>query len=245
LNPAPQRPPSNDPRAERLHAAVQTLPMFRALPAEGREALTRIAALHDFAKGDTIWTVGDPAVALTVILKGRVKIVRHGAGGDVILEIFGPGDPVGAVAVYNRIPYPATAIAHEPVAMLVVPARDFFDLLERHPKFSQALLGAMTKLNMALARKIEEMRGQRVEARIAQLFLSLAEKMGQDGDDGVVIPMALSRQEVAEMIGTTVESAIRVLSRWGREGVLVTGTGRFVVPSLDALKAIAEGRAEG
>ena len=57
--------------------------------------------------------------------------------------------------------------------------------------------------------------------------------------------MMLSRQEVAEMVGTTVESSIRVMSRWGRDGLLITGQGRFVIPSCDTLRAVAEGRAEG
>ncbi len=68
---------------------------------------------------------------------------------------------------------------------------------------------------------------------------------GRKTDEGTEIPMGLSRQEIAEMIGTTVETTIRVMSRWGRNGVIVTGHGRFVVPSCDALRAIAEGRAEG
>jgi CRP-like cAMP-binding protein len=192
-----------------------------------------------------LWNAGDPADALTLIVKGRVKIVRHGGGGDVILEIFGTGEPVGAVAVYNRMAYPASALALEPSTLLLVPARDYFALLERHPELSRSLISELTRLYMSLSRKLEESRGQRVEARIAQLFLSLAERMGREGDDGTVIPMALSRQEVAEMVGTTVESSIRVLSRWGREGVLVTGRGRFVIPALEPLRAIAEGRSEG
>jgi len=147
--------------------------------------------------------------------------------------------------VYNRMPYPASAIALEPTTVLQIPARDYFALLERHPELSRALISEMTRLYMALTRKLEDHRSQRVEARIAQLFLSLAERMGREGEGGKVIPIMLSRQEVAEMVGTTVETSIRVLSRWGRDGLLVTGQGRFVIPSCDALRAIAEGRAEG
>ncbi len=141
--------------------------------------------------------------------------------------------------------YPASAIALEPTTVLQVPARDYFELLERHPDLSRSLISEMTRLYMGLTRKLEENRSQRVEARIAQLFLSLAERMGRDEEGGRSIPMMLSRQEVAEMVGTTVESSIRVLSRWGRDGLLITGRGRFVIPSCDALRAIAEGRAEG
>lgn len=232
-------------RTERIVAAVRTLPMFRGLPEADRARIEEIATLRELRRGDVLWNAGDAADALTLIVKGRVKIVRHGGGADMILEIFGEGEPVGAVAVYNRMPYPASAIALEPATVLQIPARDYFALLERHPDLSRTLIAEMTRLYTSLARKLEDSRSQRVEARIAQLFLSLAERMGREGEGGTVIAMTLSRQEVAEMVGTTVESSIRVLSRWGRSGVLVTGQGRFVIASLDALRAIAEGRAEG
>lgn len=229
---------------ERIQAAVRSQPMFRGLPSEDQQRIETMATLRDLHKGDVLWTAGDPAETLTLIVSGRVKVVRHGTGGDVILEIFGRGESVGAVAVYNRMPYPASAIVMEPTAILCVPAAHWFDLLERHPDLSRRLILHLTRLNMMLARKVEEMRGQRVEVRIAQLFLGLAERSGRATAAGTEIPVPLSRQEVAELVGTTVESAIRTLSRWNREGVLVTGERRFLVPSLERLRSIAEGRGE-
>jgi CRP/FNR family transcriptional regulator len=93
---------------------------------------------------------------------------------------------------------------------------------------------------VALTRKLEEMRGQRVETRIAQLFLTLAARMGREVKGGIEIPIQLSRQEVADLVGTTVESAIRVLSRWGREKILITGEKRFLIPSRDRLLEVAD-----
>ncbi len=234
-----------DHRLERIHTAVHSLPFFKGLPQADRESIEGLASLRDLAKGDVLWNAGDAAAALTLIVKGRVKIVKHGGGVDMILEIFSAGEPVGAVAVYNRMPYPASAIALEPATVLQIPSRDYFDLLERHPDLSRSLISEMTRLYMSVARKLEDSRSQRVEARIAQLFLSLAERMGSVDEGGTVIPMMLSRQEVAEMVGTTVESAIRVLSRWGRDKLIISGQGRFLIPSLDALRAVAEGRSDG
>ena len=234
-----------DQRTERIQAAVRSMPMFRGLPAKDLRRIEAIASLRDCSKGDAIWSAGDAADTLHLVVSGRVKIVRHGTGGDVILEIFGRGESVGAVAVYNRIPYPASAFAMEPSAILCLPAAEWFDLLERHPDLSRDLILELTRLNMSLARKVEEMRGQRVEVRIAKLFLGLAERTGRETPEGTEIPVALSRQEVAELVGTTVESAIRTLSRWNRERLLVTGERRFLVPSCEKLRAGADGRAEG
>ena len=225
-------------RGERVVAAVRGLPVFRGLSAEDQKRLAALATVRDYERGDFLWHAGDPADALTVIVRGRVKIVRHAEAGDVILELFGEGEPVGAIAVYNYIPYPASAVCLEAVTLLILPRRDWFELLDRNPDFTRAIIRELTKLVIALTRKLEDMRGQRVEVRIAQLFLTLAERMGKETKQGIEIPIHLSRQEVADLVGTTVESAIRVLSRWGHEKIVITGENRFVIPSRERLTAV-------
>ena len=223
---------------DRVPLAVRALPYFRGLSAEDQRKVASLATLRDYERGDYLWRAGDPAETLTLIVRGRVKIVRETESSDVILEIFGEGEPVGAIAVYNYIPYPASAICMEPVTLLSLPRRDFFEMLDRNPEFSRAIIRELTKLTISLTRKLEEMRGQRVEVRIAQLFLTLAERMGKETKQGIEIQLHLSRQEVADLVGTTVESAIRVLSRWGHEKIVITGEERFVIPSREKLQAI-------
>jgi len=215
--------------------------MFRGLAAEDQKKIASLATLQDYERGQHLWREGDEAAFLTVIVRGRVKIVRHGDSGDVILELFGEGEPVGAIAVYNYIPYPASAVSLEPVTLLRIPRREYFELLDRHPDFARALIRELTKLTIALTRKVEEMRGQRVDVRIGRLFLTLAERMGQPTAEGIEIRLQLTRQEIADLVGTTVESAIRVMSRWGSEQLLLTGEKRFVIPSRERLLAVVEG----
>jgi len=231
--------PATEP--DRVATTLRSLPMFRGLSPDQHQRLAPLASLREFARGDELWREGDEADLLTVIVKGRVKVVRHADAGDVILEIFGEGEPVGAIAVYNYIPYPASAIALEPVTLLCLPRRDYFELLDRNPEFARAIMRELTKLVLALTRKLQDARGQRVETRIAQLFGSLAERMGRNTDEGVLIPLKLTRQEVADLVGTTVETAIRVLSRWGREGIVVTRDDGFLIPSRARLTEAAEG----
>jgi CRP-like cAMP-binding protein len=227
-------------RLERIQSAVRSIAMFRGLSAEDQQRLAAIAAIRDYQRGDALWRAGDAAENLTVIVRGRVKIVKHAEGSDVILELFGEGEPVGAIAVYNGMPYPASAICLEPVTLLVLPRRDFFELIDRQPGFARGIIRELTKLLIAVTRKLGDMRGQRVETRIAHLFLTLADRMGQQTPEGIEIRLRLTRQEVADLVGTTVETAIRVLSRWGREGVLVSGQGRFVIPSRERLAEVIE-----
>ena len=227
--------------AERLVSAVKSQPMFRGLSPDDQRRIVGLASLREHRRGEALWQEGDPAENLTLIVRGRVKIVRHAEAGDVILEIFGEGEPAGAIAAYNGMPYPASAVCMESTVVLLLPRRDYFELLDRNPLLARAIIRELTRITLALTRKLEEMRGQRVETRIAQLFLTLARRMGRETPEGIEIPLQLSRQEVAEMVGTTTESAIRVLSRWGREGLLVTGEKRFLLPSRDRLRVVAEG----
>lgn len=227
--------------SDRTLIAVRSIPIFRGLSADDQRRIAALATIRQYQRGDYLWHAGDPAESLTLILHGRVKIVREGESGDVILEIFGEGEPVGAIAVYNYMPYPASAVCLEPVTLVVLPRRDYFELLDRNPEFARAIIRELTKLVVSLTRKLEDMRGQRVEVRIAQLFLILAERMGTETKQGIEIAIQLSRQEIADLVGTTVESAIRVLSRWGHEQAVITGERRFVIPSRERLVAIAEG----
>ena len=232
---------SLDPRSDRVLHAVRATPLFRGLSADDQKRIAALASLTTYERGDFLWRAGDPAEHLTIIVKGRVKIVTHGDAGDTILELFEEGEPVGAIAVYNYMPYPASAICMEEVALLSVPRRDYFELLDRNPDFARAIIRELTKLVVSMARKLQEMRGQKVDARIAQLFLTLAERLGTEGRGGIEIPIHLTRQEIADLVGTTVESAIRVLSRWGRERIVISGENRFTIPSRERLREIAEG----
>ena len=234
--------PASDLKPDRVLSAIKAAPLFRGLSVDDQRRLVALASLKNYDRGDYLWRAGDSADSLTIIMKGRVKLVTHGEGGDVILEIFEEGEPVGAIAVYNYIPYPASAICMEPVTLLSLPRRDYFELLDRHPEFARAIIRDLTKLFLSMARKLKEMKGQKVDVRVAQLFLTLCERMGKETRAGIEIEMTLSRQEVADLVGTTVESAIRVLSRWGREKILITGENRFTIPSVDRLREIAEGR---
>jgi CRP/FNR family transcriptional regulator len=143
------------------------------------------------------------------------------------------------VAVYERRPFPATAVALEPCGVISIPSREFFSLLEKRPEITRRLLAGLTMRLMALNRRMADMTGG-VERRIARLFSTLAERMGQKTANGVFIPMALSRQEIADLVGTTVETAIRVLSRWQKEGIVETEKKGFRISDPSALAATVE-----
>jgi CRP/FNR family transcriptional regulator, nitrogen oxide reductase regulator len=219
---------------------LRRMTIFRRLSGEDRQRLAAAAATRSFDKGALLFSEGDPSEVLYTVVSGRVKVFKTTPrGADVILELFGPGDPVGAVAVYESRPYPATAVALEPTSCLAIRRQAFFALLEAYPTMVRGLLTGLTHRLMELTNRLAELSGGRVEARLARFFLKLATDMGQPQPEGTFIPLALSRQEIADMIGTTIETSIRIMSRWGKDNLVRTERDGFVVVDRAALEVLA------
>lgn len=226
--------------AEQLDEILRGTTIFRRLSTEDRRRLAALASVRAYDKGALLFSEGDASDQLYTVVSGRVKVFKTTPRGtDVILEIFGPGDPVGAVAVYESRAYPASAVALEPTTCVLIPRQAFFSLLETHPTLVRGLLIGLTHRLVELTNRLAELSGGRVEARLARFFLKLASDMGQRRPEGTFIPLALSRQELADMIGTTIETSIRIMSRWGKQDLVRTEKDGFVVVDRPALETIA------
>jgi CRP-like cAMP-binding protein len=225
---------------ENMEEVLRRSTLFRRLTAEDRQRLAAVATVKSFDKGAALFNEGDGSDLLYTVLTGRVKVFKMTARGtDVILELFGPGDPVGAVAVYESRPYPASAVALEPTTCLIVPRQAFFSLLETYPSMVRGLLVGLTHRLVELTNRLTELSGGRVEGRLARFFLKLAQDVGQPRTDGTFIALALSRQELADMIGTTIETSIRIMSRWGKDDIVRTEKEGFIVVDRAALETVA------
>jgi CRP-like cAMP-binding protein len=226
--------------SETLDEVLRRTTLFRRLSVDDRSRLAGVARLRSFDRGTLLFSEGDPSDELYTIATGRVKVFKTTARGtDVILEIFGPGDPVGAVAAYESRAYPASAVALEPTTCVQIPRQAFFALLESYPTMVRGLLTGLTHRLVELTNRLAELSGGRVEARLARFFLKLAADIGQARPEGTFIALALSRQEIADMIGTTIETSIRIMSKWGKQDLVRTEKDGFVVVDRPALEAIA------
>jgi CRP/FNR family transcriptional regulator len=188
---------------------------------------------------------GDAPRWFYVVRSGHVKIVRQSkAGKDVVLELLGAGEVFGGVAVIEKRPYPASAQATEPTVVLKIPADPMMALADRHPGFIKEMALMIGRRLRAAHDSVKSLAVDPVEARLAGTLLRLAEREGTRGKDGVTLPFQLTRQSLADMSGTTVETTIRVVSRWLKDGLLAEQGGRLVVGDLADLRALAEGPAE-
>lgn len=219
---------------------LRRMPLFRRLSADDRMRIAASSRLVHYARGTSIFAEGDAADAFLAIVEGRVKVFKSTpAGKELILEIFGTGDPLGAVAVYENAAFPASALALDDTTCVRIEQREFFQLLERHPALVRGLLSGLTLRLAELTRRLAELTGARVEARFARLFLKLAHQIGRADRGGVFVPMPLSRQELADLTGTTIETAIRIMSRWQKEHVLHTDKDGFVLLDRATLEDVA------
>ncbi|HLF57021.1 MAG TPA: Crp/Fnr family transcriptional regulator [Thermoanaerobaculia bacterium] len=227
-----------------MSAPVETelaaVSMYRRLSAEDRRRLASVSVLRSFDRGDEIFAEGDPGDAFFVVVEGRVKVVKSTpAGKEIILEIFGPGDPLGAVVAYEGKPFPATARALEPTRCVVTPRETFFRLLAEHPSLVRGLLSGLTMRLIELTNRLANLSGARVEERMARLFLQKVEELGRPERGGHFLPLALTRQELADLCGTTIETAIRVMSRWSKSGLVRTEDDGFTVLDRAELERLA------
>jgi len=219
---------------------LRVTPIFSRLSPADRAAIAEVSRVQEFAKGEVIFLQESPSDAFYAIASGRVKIYKMmPSGKDVILEVFGPGDPLGAVAAYMDRPFPASASALEDTACVIIPRSAFFRLLETQPSLVKGLLLGMITRLVELTNRLAELTGGRIEPRFARLFVKLATEMGRAERGGTFIPLSLSRQELADMTGTTIETCIRIMSRWNKDDVVRTEKDGFVLLNRAELDKIA------
>ena len=218
--------------------------VFAGLPPRELESLAAAAHEEPCRAREYVFHEGDPALWLCFVKSGHVRIVRHSrTGKDVVLELLGPGEIFGGVAVIERRPYPAAAQATEPSVVVKIPAEVAVGLAERHPTVVREMALLIGRRLRAAHDSVKSLSVEPVEARLAATLLRLADREGVRTKSGVELPFHLTRQSLADMSGTTVETAIRVVSRWLRDGLVEDRGGRLVVRDRDALRELAEGKA--
>lgn len=226
---------------EEIEGLLRVTPVFQQLAPEDRRRVAQASVVKRYGKGELIFEQESKADAFYTIARGRVKIYKLlSSGKEMILEVFGRGDPLGALATYTGRPFPATARALEDTTCVEIPRATFFKLLEDHPSLVRGLLIGMTVRLVELTNRLAELSGARIEPRLARIFLKLGREMGKQDRGGTYIPLVLSRQELADMTGTTIETAIRIMSRWGKEELVRTDKDGFVVLDAGALENIAD-----
>ena len=225
--------------------AAPSVPFLAALAPADRDRLRPHASIRRIAPTQAVWRAEDTSSELLFLLRGRVKLARATESGrEVILDTCRDGELLCGLPGPGS-PYCCSATAlHEPVDVLGLPRPCVLELLERSPAASRAFLQEAARREHALTRRIEELSSGHVERRVAALLARLAEQVGVERPgEGLWLPIVLSRQDLADLCGTTVETAIRTMTRLGRDGLVRSAERGFLIGDLDRLRDLAQGRA--
>ncbi len=213
---------------------------FRTLSSADREAVAAATREQAIAAGKTIFREGQPADGLWAVKEGLVHIIKSGPDGrEIVLEIIAPGELFGAVVALENRPYPASAVAAEASVVWRLSASVARELCLKHPTLRSAILEQVTSRLRGAHERLRSLALERVEQRLARMLLTLADKIGQD-KDGLTV-LNVTRQELADMIGTTVETTIRITSKWQQGSVISSSRHQIGLTDRAALKKIAAG----
>ena len=182
-----------------------------------------------YRQDEYLFYEGDPPQGLFMVEEGQVKIIKHSPRGkDIILRLLGPGEMFGEVAAFDGGPSPASAQALEDATVFHLPQKDFLRLLQEYPSVALRVVEDLGRKLRDAHDLIRALTTDTVEKRIATLLLKLAEKLGKPEDRGIRLKIQLSRQDLADMAGTTIETAIRVLSKFSKDQLLMK-EGKYII----------------
>lgn len=228
-------PPPPDP------AVLRGMPLFAGLDAEALAEAVALARPRLHVRGTAVFTQGEAAAAGHALIDGRVKIVQTGPDGQqVVMRFIGPGEMFGTLAIFTDGFYPADAVAVADCVELSWPAVAMTELMDRHPAIARNALSIVGGRLREVQNRLREVATERVERRIAHALLRLVRHAGRRVEAGVEIDFPLSRQDVAEMTGTTLHTVSRTLSAWESQGIVESGRQQVVIRKPHALVAIAE-----
>jgi len=220
---------------------IRTSSLFQGLDHDALQRIVEHASLQQLAAEQFLFHQGDDLEQVWVVREGRLQLLQFSADGhQVILHIAGPGAEVGLVPALTHAPAPVSARAVENAELWAWNADEFRALVQAHPGLglnSIAILGEHIRLYQD---RIRELTTERVERRLARTLLRLAQQLGKRTAQGVLIDLPLSRQDLAEMSGTTIYSASRILRAWEDAGIVSSGREQVVITSPHKLVSIAE-----
>lgn len=217
------------------------IPIFGTLNASDMEEVKPYLIPAKFRKKEVIFSEGDPSDWLYVVIKGKVKITKLSQSGrEIILEIISPMDFFGGVAVMRGFPYPANAVAMDDAELLKISRSNLMRILDRFPNLMYCMAMNIGDRIKGSHEALKNIAVEKVESRIASMLIKLADKAGSEplGDGSVTIDMKLTKQDIAEMVGTTVETSIRTMSKFKKLGIVSEKGGKITIKDINKLKAL-------
>jgi len=210
--------------------------LFGGLPEAQLREIGRIAESRRYAKAQIVFTEGDEGVGFFVIASGTVKIFKVSSDGkEQILHIFGPGEPFGEVPVFTNQAYPASAEAIAPTTLLFIPKGGFIQLISRTPSLSLNMLAVLSLRLHQFTVQVENLSLKEVPGRLAGYLLYLGQAQRSENE----VRLAISKGQLASLLGTIPETLSRVLAKMSQQRIITVSGRRIRLLDTEALNALA------
>lgn len=221
--------------------ALSQLPLFSGFTLAEIAEIRAAGRLARQPAGSFYFMQGDPADALYVLAEGRIRLGQVTPDGQqVLLRVVVPYSPFGIIALVQGESYPVSAEAAEPSAAYCWSKNAIAALTARHPRLVVNGMKMMAANLQEFQERFRELATQRVERRLARMLLRLGSQTGKKTPEGVLIDLPLSRQDLAEMTGTTLYTVSRILSQWETQGLVHSGRARVVIRDPHGLVMVSE-----
>jgi CRP-like cAMP-binding protein len=220
---------------------IQDLALFRNLSPAEAESILQSGRQKKVGSEEFFFMQDDPADAFYVLTQGKVRLSQFTSDGQqILLRIIVPITPFGAVALAENERYPVSAQAIEPATAIVWPKATLDRLLVKYPQLAINAVKILAEHVQEFQQRFTEIATQRVERRLARMILRLANQIGVKTERGVEVNLPLSRQDLAEMVGTTLYTVSRTLSQWETQGLIFSARERLIILYPHGLVKIAE-----
>lgn len=217
----------------KAEALKQSL-IFSSLEEDELAELAGLAMERSFPSGEFVFWEGDAPDWFYMVAEGKVKVLKHSSlGKDFIIAFFGPGEMFGEVAVLENKPYPASAQAVDETRVLGIRRHDLISFLAHRPEVALRIIGILGGRLRDAQGRLGDLAGERVEQRIARTLLMLSSKLGST--------LPFTRQDIADMAGTTTETAIRVVSYLKDRQIVRSARGKIIILDEVKLRLLSEG----
>jgi CRP-like cAMP-binding protein len=224
---------------------VAQLPLFSGLGAAELDAVLAQARAARVAKNVAVFRQGEDAHSFFVLLHGHLRASKTTpAGQQVVVRYVAPGEIFGVATAIGLAHYPATATAVDDSIVLAWPSSAWPRLVARHPSLAASTLQTVGSRLQETHARVIEMSTQQVERRVAHALLRLVRQAGRKVEQGVEIDFPISRQDIAEMTGTTLHTVSRTLSAWEQQGLVEGGRQRIVLRDPHRLFKLTEHAAD-
>lgn len=208
--------------------------MFSSLNENELAELSRLAIERSFKPEEFVFWEGDAPDYFYTVIEGRIKILKYSSSGkEFIIAFFGSGEMFGEVAVFEGKPYPASAQAVADTKILGIKKDDFLSFLAGRPRVALGIINILGGRLRDAQSRLKDLAGERVEQRLARILLMLSSKLGPT--------LPFTRQEIADMAGTTTETAFRVTTQLKDRGIIRSARGKIIILDETKLKLLSEG----